>query len=122
MLVLLKHGQRHLGSIKWVKVKGRAYSCRQLTPHPVLFLSEDEEEDVDDEDGEDAVDGLDSPDGQPKRRKKKKFKKKLGSRKIRYNLSTKPQDFQVKTCSSSRLLFVFCRGETVFRHLAVWLF
>ena len=81
---------------------GKYKRCRQLTLHPVLFPSEDDEEDAEDEDAEDAVDGLDSPDGpQSKRRKKKKFKKKLGSRKIRSNLSTKPQDFQVKTCSSS---------------------
>ena len=95
---------------------GKTEKCRHCdTPHTVLFPSEDDEEDVEDEDAEDAVDGLDSPDGQqPKRRKKKKFKKKLGSRKIRSNLSTKPQDFQVITCSSS--CFPFVAVSPVIRH------
>lgn len=45
------------------------------------------------------MDDVDGASGDKKKKKKRKHKKrKLGTRKIRKNLSTKPQDFQV--CSS----------------------
>ena len=66
-----------------------------------LIAPEDEEGEGEDDVGEDDIDGLASPDaplvpGEKPRKKRRKKKKKLGTRKIRANLSTKPQDFQVR--------------------------